>query len=57
VIREWVKAIRSRKVTSLAFSDGAKVLEVMDGVTRAGASSRWVNVSGQRWPTAPTRNE
>ena len=57
VIREWVRAIRSRKVTSLTLEDGAKVLEVMDGVTRAGAASRWVNVSGQRWPTAPTRKD
>jgi len=57
VIREWVRAIRSRKVTTLTFEDGAKVLEVMDGITRAGASSRWVNVSGQRWPTAPARHE
>ena len=57
VIREWVNAIRSRAVTTLTFEDGAKVLEVMDGVTRAGAASRWVNVSGQRWPTAPTRKD
>jgi hypothetical protein len=29
----------------------------MDAVTRAGAKGRWVDVSGQRWPTAPTRME
>lgn len=57
VIREWVRAIRSRTVTSHSFEDGAKVLEVMDGVTKAGAASRWVDVSGKRWPTAPTRLE
>lgn len=57
VIRTWVKAIRARSVSTLTFEDGAKVLEVMDGVTRAGAASRWVNVSDRRWPTAPTRAE
>jgi predicted dehydrogenase len=57
VIQQWVKAIRARNVSTLTFEDGSKVQEVMDAVTRAGAKGRWVDVSGQRWPTAPTRME
>lgn len=55
MIQRWVQAIRNRDVETASFEDGAKVQEIMEAVTRAGAQGRWVDVSGQRWPTAPTR--
>jgi predicted dehydrogenase len=57
VIQDWVRAIRTRTITTASFEDGSKVAEVMDAVMRSGAQGRWVDVSGRRWPTAPTHAE
>lgn len=53
VIQSWVQAIRTRKITTSSFEDGAKVQEVMDAVMRSASQGRWVDVSGKRWPSAP----
>jgi predicted dehydrogenase len=52
LMRDWVQAIREGDFTKNApsFTDGAKVQEIIDGVTRSQVQGRWVDTSGARWP-------
>jgi predicted dehydrogenase len=52
LMRDWVQAIREGDFTKNApsFQDGAKVQEIIDGVTRSQVQGRWVDTSGARWP-------
>lgn len=52
LIRDWVKAIRDgdNATFSPSFADGAKVQEIIDGVSRSGNQGRWIDTSGSRWP-------
>jgi predicted dehydrogenase len=47
-----VRAIREGDFSKNApsFQDGAKVQEIIDGVTRSRVQGRWVDTSGARWP-------
>ncbi|HEX5167467.1 MAG TPA: Gfo/Idh/MocA family oxidoreductase [Thermomicrobiales bacterium] len=47
---EWVWAMRSGTDASPSFEDGAKVQEVVDAVTRSQQLSRWIDLSGNKWP-------
>jgi len=47
---EWVWAMRSGVDASPSFEDGAKVQEVVDAVTRSQQLSRWIDLSGNKWP-------
>jgi predicted dehydrogenase len=47
---EWVLAMRTGTDASPSFEDGAKVQEVVDAVTRSQQLSRWVDLSGNKWP-------
>jgi predicted dehydrogenase len=47
---EWVWAMRSGTEASPSFDDGAKVQEVVDAVTRSQQLSRWIDLSGNKWP-------
>ena len=52
LMRDWIQAIREGDFTKNApsFHDGAKVQEIIDGVTRSRVQGRWVDTSGARWP-------
>lgn len=52
LMRDWIQAIRDGDFTknSPSFTDGAKVQEIIDGVTRSRVQGRWVDTSGARWP-------
>lgn len=56
LMKDWVKAIHAGEgaTFSPSFSDGEKVQEIIDGVTRSSAQGRWIDTSGTRWPTAST---
>lgn len=47
---EWVLAMRTGTDASPSFEDGAKVQEVIDAVTRSQQLSRWIDLSGNKWP-------
>jgi len=46
----WILAMRSGKDASPSLEDGAKVQEVVDAVTRSMQLSRWIDLSGNKWP-------
>jgi predicted dehydrogenase len=46
----WVLAMRSGMDATPSFEDGAKVQEVVDAVTRSLQLSRWIDLSGNKWP-------
>lgn len=54
LLRDWIKAIREGDNASFSpsFTDGAKVQEIIDGVSRSGMQGRWIDTSGNRWPTS-----
>ena len=52
LIREWVAAIRRGVTSAPTFADGAKVQEVLDGVSRSSQQGRWIDTSGARWPAS-----
>lgn len=56
LIRDWVKAIQEGDGAkfSPSFADGAKVQEIIDGVSRSGDQGRWIDTSGSRWPKTRT---
>jgi predicted dehydrogenase len=47
---QWVLAMRTGADATPSFEDGAKVQEVIDGVTRSQQLSRWIDLSGNKWP-------
>jgi predicted dehydrogenase len=47
---EWVLAMRTGADASPSFEDGAKVQEIIDAVTRSQQLSRWIDLSGNKWP-------
>jgi predicted dehydrogenase len=47
---EWILAIRTGAEASPSFADGAKVQEVIDAVARSQQLSRWIDLSGNKWP-------
>jgi len=46
----WVRAMRSGEDATPSFEDGAKVQEVVDSVERSQHLSRWMDLSGKKWP-------
>lgn len=54
LMRDWIAAIREGTMTNTAptFTDGEKVQEIIDAVTRSQQQGRWIDTSGSRWPTA-----
>ena len=56
LMAEWLRAIRTGEPVSPSFADGAKIQEVLDGVSRSSAQGRWIDVGVGRFPVAgPTR--
>jgi predicted dehydrogenase len=53
LMRDWITAIRAGDgaTFSPSFADGAKVQEIIDGVIRSGAQGRWIDTSGNRFPS------
>lgn len=47
---DWVAALRSGTDAIPSFEDGAKVQEVVDAVSRSMQLSRWIDLSGNKWP-------
>lgn len=47
---EWVLAMRTGTDATPSFEDGEKVQEVVDAVTRSLQLSRWIDLSGNKWP-------
>jgi predicted dehydrogenase len=47
---EWVLAMRTGADAAPSFEDGAKVQEVVDAVSRSQQLSRWIDLSGNKWP-------
>jgi hypothetical protein len=47
---QWVLAMRTGTDASPSFEDGSKVQEIIDGVTRSQQLSRWIDLSGNKWP-------
>lgn len=47
---EWVWAMRTGTDAAPSFADGVKVQEVVDAVARSQQLSRWIDLSGNRWP-------
>jgi predicted dehydrogenase len=47
---EWVLAMRMGTEAAPSFDDGAKVQEVLDAVSRSQQLSRWIDLSGNKWP-------
>lgn len=47
---EWVLAMRTGADATPSFEDGAKVQEVVDAVARSQQLSRWIDLSGNKWP-------
>lgn len=50
LVGEWVLAMRTGTEASPSFDDGAKVQEVLDAVSRSQQLSRWIDLSGNKWP-------
>lgn len=46
----WVLAMRTGTEATPSFDDGAKVQEVLDAVSRSQQLSRWIDLSGNKWP-------
>ncbi len=53
--RLWAHGIATGTSPSPSFADGLRVQEALDAVSRSQQQHKWVDVSGARWPTAPTR--
>lgn len=53
--RSWAEGIRTASSPSPSFADGLRVQEALDAVSRSQQQHKWVDISGARWPTAPTR--
>ncbi|MDQ6908523.1 MAG: Gfo/Idh/MocA family oxidoreductase [Chloroflexota bacterium] len=53
--RTWAYGIETGTNPSPSFADGLRVQEALDAVPRSQQQHKWVDVSGARWPTAPTR--
>ncbi|MHB8645456.1 MAG: Gfo/Idh/MocA family protein [Thermomicrobiales bacterium] len=53
--RLWAHGIRTGTNPSPSFADGLRAQEALDAVPRSQEQHKWVDVSGARWPTAPTR--
>lgn len=47
---DWVRAMRAGVDADPSFEDGAKVQEVVDAVSRSMQLSRWIDLSGNKWP-------
>lgn len=47
---DWVAALRAGVDADPSFEDGAKVQEVVDAVSRSMQLSRWIDLSGNKWP-------
>lgn len=47
---EWVWAMRTGTDATPSFADAVKVQEVVDAVSRSQQLSRWIDLSGNRWP-------
>jgi predicted dehydrogenase len=47
---EWVLAMRTGTEANPSFEDGVKVQEVLDAVTSSQRLSRWIDLSGTKWP-------
>ncbi len=50
LVGEWVLAMRTGTEATPSFDDGAKVQEVLDAVSRSQQLSRWIDLSGNKWP-------
>lgn len=50
LLTDWVQAIRTGTGATPAFEDGARVHEVIDAVSRSMQLSRWIDLSGNKWP-------
>ncbi len=50
LVGEWVLAMRTGTEAEPSFDDGAKVQEVLDAVSRSQQLSRWIDLSGNKWP-------
>jgi predicted dehydrogenase len=50
LVAGWVAALRSGQDVLPSFEDGAKVQEVVDAVSRSMQLSRWIDLSGNKWP-------
>ncbi|HAX23484.1 MAG TPA: gfo/Idh/MocA family oxidoreductase [Chloroflexi bacterium] len=50
LVGEWILAMRTGAEASPSFDDGAKVQEVLDAVSRSQQLSRWIDLSGNKWP-------
>ena len=46
----WIHALRTGEEASPSFDDGVKVQEVLDAVGRSQQLSRWMDLSGKKWP-------
>jgi predicted dehydrogenase len=46
----WVLAMRTGTDAAPSFDDGAKVQEVLDAAWRSQQLSRWIDLSGNKWP-------
>ncbi|MCA1666236.1 MAG: Gfo/Idh/MocA family oxidoreductase [Thermomicrobia bacterium] len=53
--RAWAYGIGTGTSPSPSFADGLRVQEALDAVPRSQEQHKWVDVSGARWPTAPSR--
>lgn len=47
---DWVSALRAGIDADPSFEDGARVQEIVDAVSRSMQLSRWVDLSGNKWP-------
>ena len=47
---QWILAMRTGTDASPSFEDGARVQEIIDAVTRSQQLSRWIDLSGNKWP-------
>lgn len=50
LVTEWIAALRNGVDAVPSFEDGAKVQEVVDAVSRSMQLSRWIDLSGNKWP-------
>jgi predicted dehydrogenase len=47
---QWIFAMRTGTDATPSFEDGAKVQEVLDAVARSQQLSRWIDLTGNKWP-------
>lgn len=55
LMRRWLQGIASGTSPTPSFADGLRVQEALDAVQRSRQQQKWVDVSGAKWPLAPTR--